>query len=265
MRKNLVVTKKIHYLCNMAFLRVENKKSGSYLRIVQSYRDNGKAKHKTLFSLGKVEDYPPNQLEAIAKKLLELSGTKLEDIIPNSFKEIDRVNYGYTLVINKLWELFNLDIFTKRVKSKVWFDWQSILKLMISERINEPSSKLQNFANQQEYFGFDKKFDLHHFYRTLDLLQTNQDLLKKHIFKQRKSLFSEKLDVVFYDVSTLYFDSFKEAEGSLRQKGYSKDGKANKTQIVLGLLVDKLRNPISYQIYKGNTYEGGTMIDALKN
>jgi transposase len=51
----------------------------------------------------------------------------------------------------------------------------------------------------------------------------------------------------------------------LRQKGYSKDGKAHKTQVVLGLLVDKNRNPISYQLYQGNTYEGGTMIDALNS
>ncbi len=47
-------------------------------------------------------------------------------------------------------------------------------------------------------------------------------------------------------------------------KGYSKDGKAHKTQVVLGLLVDKYRNPISYQLYQGNTYEGSTLIEALE-
>ena len=62
------------------------------------------------------------------------------------------------------------------------------------------------------------------------------------------------LDVVFYDVTTLYFESQKQQEGSFRQKGYSKDGKSHKTQVVLGLLIDKMRNPISYQIYQGNTY-----------
>jgi transposase len=72
------------------------------------------------------------------------------------------------------------------------------------------------------------------------------------------------LDVVFYDVTTLYFDSQKEDKDSIRKKGYSKDGKAHKTQVVLGLLVDKLRNPITYNSYKGNTYEGETMTDALK-
>jgi len=69
---------------------------------------------------------------------------------------------------------------------------------------------------------------------------------------------------VFYDVTTLYFDSQLEQQDSIRKKGYSKDGKAHKTQVVLGLLVDKLRNPVSYDIYEGNTYEGHTMIEALK-
>ena len=58
----------------MAFLRVEKKQSGTYLRIIESYKESGKSKHRTLHSLGKVEDYSPNQLEAIAKKTLRAIG-----------------------------------------------------------------------------------------------------------------------------------------------------------------------------------------------
>ena len=69
----------------MAFLRADKKQSGIYLRIVESYKENGKPKHRALRSLGKLEDYPPNQLEAIAKKLLALSATILEYISPAIF------------------------------------------------------------------------------------------------------------------------------------------------------------------------------------
>ena len=65
-----------------------------------------------------------------------------------------------------------------------------------------------------------------------------QEFLKMHLFKVQQTLFSQQLDVVFYDVTTLYFESQKEQEGSLRQKGYSKDGKAHKTQVVLGVMID---------------------------
>lgn len=255
------------YFCTMAFLRSEKKKSGTYLRIIQSYKEDGKSKHKTLYSLGKVEDYTADQLERIAKKLMSLAGRDISNLISDELHELGRYNYGYALVIQKLWTTFNFTQLVRKiqVKSRVKFDWQAALQLMIGERINEPCSKRQVSFNQEEYMGFsDQSIGLHHFYRTLDLLSSHEELIKKHLFTQQRSLFSNVLDVVFYDVTTLYFDSHVEEEEALRQKGYSKDGKAHKTQIVLGLLVDKSRNPISYQIYRGNTYEGGTMIDALK-
>ncbi|MEA3272624.1 MAG: IS1634 family transposase [Patescibacteria group bacterium] len=251
----------------MAFLRAEKKKSGTYLRIIQSYKIDGKSKHKTVHSLGKVEDYSADQLERIAKKLVELAGLSINTIFGGSFHELGRYNYGYALVTQSLWNSYNFDKLIKIInnRSKTKFDWQEVLRLMIAERINDPSSKLQTHFNQTEYIGFrEEAIPLHHFYRTLDILSKEEELIKKHIFTQQHNLFSTVLDVVFYDVTTLYFESQVEKDNALRQKGYSKDGKAHKTQVVLGLLVDKLRNPISYQIYQGNTYEGGTMIEALK-
>ena len=250
----------------MAFLRAEKKASGTYLRIIRSYKIDGKSKHKTLYSLGKLEDYDVNQLERIAKKLLELIGKDADVLNSGHLHELGRYNYGYALVVNKLWDVFNLDKLARVVshRHRIKFDWQNIFRFMIAERINEPCSKLQSSFNQSAYLGFgEDSIPLHQFYRTLDLLSDEEDFIKQHLFTQQRSLFSTVLDVVFYDVTTLYFESQVEQEDALRQKGYSKDGKAHKTQIVLGLLVDKNRNPISYQIYRGNTYEGATMIDAL--
>lgn len=281
-KKNSVVRKKFAYIINnnyfcinnkykkeiMAFLRIEKKSTGHYLRIVEGQRVRGKVNQKTLYSLGKVEDYSPNQLRRIGEKLLKLSGYRLEEIIGQELIEEGRYNYGYAVVIKKLWKIFRLEEWYKRAdkRHRNKFNWLQALELMISERLNEPCSKRSSYFHQTDYIGFgEQEIELHHLYRTLDILSEEQESLKRHLLRTRHSLFSEKLDVVFYDVTTLYFDSTVEEEGKLRQKGYSKDGKAHKTQIVLGLLVDKLRNPLSYQIYKGNTYEGGTMTEALKD
>lgn len=252
----------------MAFLRIEQKQSGTYLRIVQSYKIDGKSRHKTLHSLGKVEDYSPDQLERIAKRLLEIAGMNVEDIVGDNFHELGRYNYGYALVVQRLWDIFDLHQLARIINntSRIKFNWQYALQLMVAERLNDPCSKLQTSYHQYEYIGFcSTPVALQYFYRTLDLLGDREDMVKKHLFSQQHDLFSTVLDVVFYDVTTLYFESQNEEEGALRQKGYSKDGKAHKTQAVLGLLVDKNRNPISYQLYQGNTYEGGTMIDALNS
>ncbi len=237
------------------------------MRIVESFRDkNGKPKNRTLFSLGKVEDYSPKQLENIARKLLEAAGMVMEDIVPEQFTEINRLNYGYALVIKTLWSLFDMDKLTRLLSKskKVRFDWINVLQLMIAERISNPTSKRQNYFHQQDYLGFNPQTSLQHYYRTLDILADGQQIIKQHFFQARQNLFTQQLDVVFYDVTTLYFDSYKQDKDGLRQKGYSKDGKAHKTQVVLGLLVDQLRNPVTYNIYRGNTYEGKTIVDALE-
>ena len=87
------------YFCLVAFLRVEKKKSGTYLRIIQSYKADGGSKHRTLHSLGKVEDYTPHQLERIAEKLIKLAGGDLKELFGAAFSELGRYNYGYALVI----------------------------------------------------------------------------------------------------------------------------------------------------------------------
>ncbi|MEZ4878564.1 MAG: hypothetical protein R2801_00175 [Chitinophagales bacterium] len=52
-------------------------------------------------------------------------------------------------------------------------------------------------------------------YRTLDKLADNQSLIQQQLFQTGRDLFNQKLDVVFYDVTTLYFESEVEQQGKL--------------------------------------------------
>lgn len=67
--------------------------------------------------------------------------------------------------------------------------------------------------------------------------------------------------MVFYDVTTLYFEASEEDD--LRKTGYSKDGKHQNPQIVLGLLVSKGGYPLAYEIFEGGKYEGHTMLPVI--
>jgi transposase len=69
--------------------------------------------------------------------------------------------------------------------------------------------------------------------------------------------------IVFYDVTTLYFEA--DYDDELRAKGFSKDGKHSQPQIVLGLLVSKDGYPLSYSIFNGSQYEGRTMIPVVED
>jgi transposase len=81
-------------------------------------------------------------------------------------------------------------------------------------------------------------------------------------FKHTKKVLRGKINVVFYDMTTLYFESSDEDD--LRKTGFSKDGKHQCPQIFLGLLVASAGNPIGYEIFEGNIFEGDTFIPLLR-
>jgi transposase len=133
---------------------------------------------------------------------------------------------------------------------------------MLIERLQEPGSKLQNYNRQTEYLRL-PKVELHHLYRALDVLADHNHVVQQQIYQTGRNLFNSQLDVVFYDVTTFYFQSELVKEEELRQKGFGKDGKIGKTQVLFSMMIDKDKNPIGYQVFKGSTYEGDTFEKAL--
>ncbi|WP_175420294.1 IS1634 family transposase [Marinitoga sp. 1154] len=103
---------------------------------------------------------------------------------------------------------------------------------------------------------------LHWLYRTLDMLADNKEKIEKHMYDQRMSLFNTTVDLVFYDVTTLAFETQQTNE--ILQMGYSKDKKFNESQVVLGMSIDQDKMPVSFDIYPGNTFEGHTLKDSIK-
>lgn len=68
--------------------------------------------------------------------------------------------------------------------------------------------------------------------------------------------------LLFYDVTTLYFETFQEDE--LRKNGFSKDSKSPQLQILVALMVSKEGFPIAYEVFAGNTFEGHTIVPVIK-
>ena len=260
----------------MAFFKFDKKPQGTYIRIVESYRPNKNStpRHKTLLTLGKVEDIDVQKFVALIARICQIKGipmpAELENVSIHHIQETARLQYGIIAIIRCLFKVFQLDKFLASIQtsSKTQFSITDILELMVADRMLMPCSKLASYHRQTEYLQHiphtqKQTHALQHFYRTLDVLADNEESLKEHLFKVQRNLFSDELEVVFYDVTTLYFES--EQEDELRKKGYSKDHRPHKTQIVLGVLVDGLRNPLTYHIYEGNQFEGHTMEKAIED
>lgn len=249
----------------MSYLKVERKPSGSYLRIMESFRnETGKPSSRILHTLGKLEDFSPEQLRSMGIKLFELGGGQLKTLLQGELTEIGRYNYGYQQIYGKALHYFGLtDLFRRLSKKyKLTFNLGDATFLMLLDRLQDPSSKRGSFLHQDEYLNL-PKIELHHLYRTLDKLAAANLLVQQHIFQAGRDLFNRKLDVVFYDVTTFYFQSDVEKEGELRQMGFGKDGKIGKTQILFCMMVDRDKNPIGYRIFNGKTFEGDTFEHAL--
>ncbi len=250
------------------FLKVKSANNKQYLSLVESYWDKqaNKSRQRTVASLGCLENFSNDQLEAIGRKMIALAG-KCPPAGPSKhdltkLKEEGRYNWGAKAIFTPLWEKFKLTSFLNKVARKNNLQYnlsETILKIVLA-RILAPSSKLQAYLNQDFYLGLEQ-VPLHQYYRCLDHLSDYKDDLEKHVFEFNKSLFNMSVDLVFYDVTTLHFESVKSDE--LRNFGYSKACKFNEVQVVLGLLIDKEGRPIGFDTYPGNTFEGHTLVTAL--
>ena len=136
-----------------------------------------------------------------------------------------------------------------------------ILKEIVLARIVNPDSKRGSVFNLEKNFGVE--LDLKAVYRMMDKIGEHEiKRLNKLVYEETKSLFKEKIDLIFFDATTLYFESFSEDE--FKKNGYSKDGKFNQPQVVLALMVTKEGLPIGYKAFEGDTFDGHTLIPVLK-
>jgi hypothetical protein len=128
----------------------------------------------------------------------------------------------------------------------------ALLNDLVAIRIFEPASKLRSLELLAQFFG------VSHSRKTYYKIAPDCVNLKKTV-KQKAVCFaglhySFKFDILFYDVTTLYFETFEEDE--LRKNGFSKDNKSQQPQILIALMVSKEGFPVAYEVFSGNTFEG---------
>lgn len=245
------------------FLRTTKAKNNNYVSIVKAYRDlDGKPKQKIVKNLGAFKtDHERDKLYTLGQNLIKsMQGETL--FTSSDITELRRENWGAAAVMDRLFEIYKLEKLFDDLTSerKLEYDLISAIKFMLATRFIEPMSKLASFNKLKDFSGF-TSFSLQHLYRSLDELHRYENEIKSHLFSSQKTLSREDLDVVFFDVTTLSFESQQSDE--LRNFGFSKDCKFNETQILLSLLITSDGRPIGYEIFPGNHYEGSTLLTCL--
>ena len=137
----------------------------------------------------------------------------------------------------------------------------ALLRDLVIIRIFEPASKLRSLELLNQYFG------VHHnrktYYKIAPKCINLKETVEQKVVDFAKANYAFSYDLLFYDVTTLYFETFQEDE--LRKNGFSKDNKSQQPQILIALMVSKEGFPIAFEIFAGNTFEGHTIIPVIKN
>lgn len=138
---------------------------------------------------------------------------------------------------------------------------EDLFRYLVIARLAFPLSKLKTIEYLYRYQGVHLNIDT--VYRFLDKLNNKlKDKVEQISFNHTLKVLKGNISVVFYDMTTLYFEASDEDD--LRKTGFSKDGKAQNPQIFLGLLVGLGGYAIGYDIFEGDTYEGHTLIPFLE-
>ncbi|WP_300442128.1 IS1634 family transposase, partial [Christiangramia sp.] len=138
---------------------------------------------------------------------------------------------------------------------------EDLFRHLVIARLAFPLSKLKTIEYLYRFQGV--RLDIDAVYRFLDKLNDRLKIQAEQIsFAHTLKVLGGKISIVFYDMTTLYFEASDEDD--LRKAGFSKDGKHQNPQVFLGLLVGLGGYAIGYDIFEGNIYEGHTLIPFIE-
>lgn len=199
-----------------------------------------------------------NQLMLMAQEWIKDYSAQLSIFPDENPNRILHLNHSTFLGVK--YNFFNQQI--SDLQDKIGLhDLPALLKDLVTMRIFEPASKLRSLELMAQ------SFDVHHnrktYYRLAPAWIALKDKVENVVVNFARKFYSFNYDLLFYDVTTLYFETFEEDD--LRKNGFSKDNKSQQPQILVALMVTKEGFPVAYEIFSGNTFEGHTIIPVVKN
>lgn len=239
------------------FVRKKKNKSGV---ISVQVIDKSHSKYKVLKTIGSSSDIlEVEQLYQEGNNWIKSHTGQFEFDFTNERQQtsqfldnIDQISVsGSGLLLGKLFD----DIGFNKIDDELLF------KILVISRLCYPVSKLKTTDYLLRYHSLD--IDVHEFYRYLDKLHSTQkEVVQQISYQHTLQILSGEISILFYDVTTLYFEI--EREDELRKTGFSKEGRHQNPQIVLGLLVSIDGYPLAYEIFDGKKFEGHTMLPIIE-
>ena len=242
---------------------VRAKSGKSYTRFLlrESFRENGKVKHRTIANLSKCK---PEEIEAI-RLALKHKGELPKLIEGRGINGRGDLKWEQGLSIGAIWTVFQLAKELGIVRALGSTRQGKLALWQVMARVIDQGSRLSAVRLAGAHAACDVltlgRFHEDHLYENLDWLCQRQADIERRLFQARYPEKSEKPRLFLYDVTSSYFEG---SQNELAAFGYNRDGKRGKRQIVIGLLCDAAGVPVSIEVFKGNTSDPKTFLPQVQ-
>ena len=171
-----------------------------------------------------------------------------------------------------LWDELELDDFwsPRLPASRKGTRWLNVFKTLVVYRLLDPGSEWRLHRQWYEQSAMadllDEDFGLvqiDKLYRCLDRLLVHKKSFFSHLRQRWQALFDVRFDVLLYDLTSTYFESYPPEEGK-RRYGYSRDKRPDCVQVVIALIVTPEGFPLAYEVMPGNTSDKTTLASFVK-
>jgi transposase len=251
------------------FVKITRSGPRKYLQLVEAYRDDsGKAKHRTLATLGRL-DQVSGDLDSVIAGLLKVTGRSpelLTPAVPSIEFETARA-LGDVWALSELWETLGFGEL-RRVfkKTRYTTDVEALIRVMVFNRLCDPDSKLGvlRWLETIAMPGVAIEAITHQqLLRSMDALMEHQEAVDAVVAGLLRPLIDQDLSVVFYDMTTIRAEGLSSVDDDLRKFGMAKEGLIAR-QFMLGVVQTGDGLPIYHEVFAGNTAESPTLLPTLQ-
>jgi transposase len=256
-----------------------------YIRLVESYWNNGSPRHRIVCNLGRKELLAPH-----AEALLRLLTGERPPKLKIKADAVGAWDWGPMLVARHFWQALGLPAIIDALVggSGDRGECADRALALVTNRLCEPSSEhgmarwletdyvcnragkrwLPQWREEAERLASQrprvrvKDQQLRQWYGTLDRLVAHKKQIEKELFLRLRHLFALKVDLVFYDLTSTYFEG--NGPAGLAKHGYSRDSKPRNRQVLVGVvMIDGW--PIAHPVFEGNQRDSATVDSVLKD
>ena len=243
------------------------------VHLCESYRDpekGGKPRSRVIANLGPIEKIGMDAVRNLANGFSRIAGEQRSAGAPAP-RLLCPKDFGHVFAVAEMWRGLGLSAILSRagIEGETTFPTADLVQLMVVNRLCDPCSKLAllEWLDGVYFPGYEEsKPPYHHLLRAMDRLIAVKEKAELLVAKRFLSLHEGPVDLVFYDITSTYFEGDKSLlEDDIRKFGYNRDGKLDCRQIVIGIVMTRDGIPLCHHVFPGNTVDKSTVVSVIRD